>query len=209
MVRSLKSAHSSAATSRGAATRHRIIEAASQLVGRHGVAGTTLDDVMVASGTSKSQIYHYFKDRDALMGAVVSAQSKNVLSFQESFLSRVKTIQDLRLWRDKIVEINRARRGIGGCPIGSLASELSDRSETARLALEQSFAQWEEHVAAALEAIRHEGGLSQEADVSKLATGIVAALQGGLLMAQITRTTHPLEVALDMVLEHVTHFSKQ
>jgi hypothetical protein len=37
-----------------------------------------------------------------------------------------------------------------------------------------------------------------------LATGIVTALQGGLLMAQTMRTTRPLEIALDMALEHLS-----
>ncbi|MBU6449754.1 MAG: TetR/AcrR family transcriptional regulator [Rhodospirillales bacterium] len=173
---------------------------------KHGVTGTTLDDVMAASGTSKSQIYHYFKDRDALMEAVVGAQSSAVLSFQEGCLSKVRTIADLRAWRDKIVEIHRLRRGAGGCPIGSLASELADRSETSRHALAQSFVQWEAHVAAALEAIKRDRGVPQEIDVSALAVAIVAALQGGLLMTQTARTTRPLEAALDMALEQVSQF---
>ncbi len=204
MIRSLKPPPNPAATSRGTATRLRIIEAASQMVKKHGVAGTTLDDVMAASGTSKSQIYHYFKDRNALMCAVVEATSKNVLSFQEACLSRARTFEDLRAWRDKIVEINRLKCVVGGCPIGSLASELADRSETIHYELAQSFAQWEAHVAAALEAIRRHGDLSQAADIPKLAIGIVAALQGGLLMAQAARVTQPLEVALDMALGHVS-----
>lgn len=204
MTRSPKLPPNPAATSRGAATRGRIIAAASQLVAERGVTGTTLDDVMAASGTSKSQIYHYFKDRDALMSAVVEAQSESVLGFQESCLSQVRSVEDLRAWRDKIVEISRSKRGVGGCPIGSLASELADRSETARQALAQSFAQWESHVATALEAMRREGGLSPAADIPKLAIGIVAALQGGLLMAQTARATQPLEIALDMALAHVS-----
>ncbi|MBA2640826.1 MAG: hypothetical protein H0U77_12755 [Nocardioidaceae bacterium] len=37
------------------------------------------------------------------------------------------------------------------------------------------------------------------------AAAIMAALQGGLLLAQTTRTTAPLEHSLDMALEHVEH----
>jgi AcrR family transcriptional regulator len=195
---------SSATTARGAATRARIVEAASRLVAEHGVAATRLDDIMMESGTSKSQIYHYFSDREALMSAVVAVQSEGVLQFQKSCLSKVRSLEDLRAWRDKIVEVNRLKHCVGGCPIGSLASELADRSETAREALARSFVQWESYLVGALETIRHEGRLSPTADVSRLATGIATALQGGLLMAQTMRTTHPLEVALDMALDHVS-----
>jgi TetR/AcrR family transcriptional regulator, transcriptional repressor for nem operon len=193
-------------TARGTATRARIIAAASQLVTEHGVTGTRLDDIMAASGTSKSQIYHYFADRDALMCAVVEAQSEDVLAFQESCLSQIRSLNDLRTWRDRIVEISGSKHCAGGCPIGSLASELADRSETARDALARSFAQWESQVAYALRAIQREGELSLAADIPELAIGIVAALQGGLLLAQTSRTTRPLEIALDMALEHLRRF---
>ena len=193
-------------TVRGAATRARIIEAASRLVAEQGVTETRLDDVMLASGASKSQIYHYFADKEALMCAVVEAQSRAVLQFQGSCLGTIKSLEDFRLWRDQIIELNRSRASAGGCPIGSLASELADRSETARESLASSFTQWEAHLAGALEAVRQAGGLSPAADVPKLATGLITALQGGLLMAQTMRTTHPLEVALDMALEHVARW---
>jgi TetR/AcrR family transcriptional repressor of nem operon len=193
-----------AATARGAATRARIVEAASRLVAEHGVASTRLDDIMVESGTSKSQIYHYFSDREALMCAVVESQSEGVLQFQEYCLDKVRSFEDLRAWRDTIVEINRSKRCVGGCPIGSLASELADRSETARNALARSFDRWDSHLVGALERMRHEGGLSPAADIPQLATGILTALQGGLLMAQTMRTTRALGIALDMALEEVS-----
>ncbi len=207
MTKSDTLADGGAATVRGVATRARIIKAASELVAQKGVTGTRLDDIMAASGTSKSQIYHYFADRDALMCAVVEAQSEGVLAFQESCLCRVRSFGDLRAWRNKIVEINRSKHGVGGCPIGSLASELADRSEIAREALASSFARWESQVAYALQAIQREGELSPAADIPALAIGIVAALQGGLLLAQTARTTRPLEIALDMALEHVNGYA--
>jgi len=43
-------------TARGAATRSRIVEAAADLIYAHGVERTSLDEVMAASGVSKSQL---------------------------------------------------------------------------------------------------------------------------------------------------------
>ena len=197
----------SQATSRGEATRARIVQAAAELVAARGVDGTTLDDVMEASRTSKSQIYHYFADKDALMCAVVKAQSERVLGFQASCLSGVKSLEDLRQWRNQIVKLSRAARGVGGCPIGSLASALADRSEEVREILAGSFRRWESQLAAGLRAMRDRGALSPRAEPADLATAIVSALQGGLLLAQTTRSTRPLELALDMALGHVSAHS--
>lgn len=191
-------------TSRGAATRARIIEAAAQLVSVRGVAGTSLDDIMEASGTSKSQLYHYFADKDALVGAVVSAQSDRVIAAQKSCLLEAGTLAGLRRWRDRIIDDSRANGGAGGCPVGSLASELADRSEQAREILADSFRVWQTHLAASLEAMQSQGELRSGSDPHDLAIAIVAALQGGLLLAQTTRTVRPLELALDMALDHVS-----
>jgi TetR/AcrR family transcriptional regulator, transcriptional repressor for nem operon len=58
-------------TARGAKTRSRIIATAADLMRVRGVGGTTLDDVVVASNVSKSQLYRHFEDKQALVRAVI------------------------------------------------------------------------------------------------------------------------------------------
>ena len=115
------------ATARGAATRARIVEAAAGLVHLRGASPTSLEDIMEASGTSKSQLYHYFADKDALMRAVIAFQTGRVTGGETVDPAAFDSIDKLRHWRDGIVAMNKAARGIGGCPLGSLASELADR----------------------------------------------------------------------------------
>lgn len=192
-------------TARGAATRARIIEAAADLVFIRGVAGTSLDDVMAASATSKSQLYHYFADKQALIRAVIGLQTARVLAAQGPCLEELDSLACLRRWRDAVVDMNRAIGGVGGCPIGSLAGELADQSEDARTLLAHSFQRWESYLVDGLQAMHDRGELAAEADPRDLATAIMAALQGGVLLAQTTRTSRPLELALDMAIEHVSY----
>jgi len=204
--RSQRSRNQPSPTPRGAATRARIIEAAARLVAVRGVGGTTLDEIMETSRTSRSQIYHYFEDKDALMAAVVRSQSQSVLDFQSSNLSKVDSLQGLRQWRDRLVELNRRNRSIGGCPMGSLASELAERSEPTRTLLDRSFREWESHIAAALETMQERRILSRRAAPRDLAVALVSALQGGLLLAQTSRSSRPLELALDMAIDHIASY---
>lgn len=190
-------------TPRGASTRARIVEAAADLVFVAGVAGTSLDDVMAASATSKSQLYHYFADKDALIGEVITLQTERVLTAQQPHLLGLDSMAGLQRWRDAVIELNQARGGVGGCPVGSLASELSDRSESARELLTHSFRRWQSYLVDGLQAMRERGDLAPDADPADLAGAVMAALQGGLLLAQTTRTSRPLELALDMAIEHV------
>src|SRR5690349_7040768 len=139
-------------TARGAATRARIVAAAANLMRTRGVASTSLDAVLEASDTSKSQLYHYFADKDDLVLAVIQRQTACVLETHNPHLKTVTSIAGLRRWRDAVVELTREQECAGGCPLGSFVSELAE-SAGSREALAQGFAQWQAEIVAALESI--------------------------------------------------------
>ena len=62
---------SSPPTRKGQETRQRIIDATTDLIFERGVGEVSLDDVRAATGTSKSQLYHYFVDKGQLVHAVI------------------------------------------------------------------------------------------------------------------------------------------
>jgi AcrR family transcriptional regulator len=189
-------------TARGAATRSRIVNAAADLMYQHGVDRTSLDEVMAASGVSKSQLYHYFADKDALVLAVIILQAERVLDAQQPHLDVLDSLPAIRAWRDAIVRLNIVVHG-RGCPLGSLASELANDSEPARKRLAASFATWRDRIEGGLKKMRERGELAASADPSELAIALLTAVQGGLLLAKTTHSSRPLEIALDMAVEHV------
>ena len=111
-------------TTRGAATKARIVDAADQLMYERGVASTTLADVRAASETSKSQLYQHFAGKRALVLAVVEVRADAVLSQQRRRLERIESFRGLELWRDELVDRNGLRNGAYGCPLGALANEI-------------------------------------------------------------------------------------
>jgi TetR/AcrR family transcriptional repressor of nem operon len=190
-------------TARGRATRERIVRAAADLMFVRGVNATTLDDVRAASGTSKSQLYHHFPDKDALVHEVIALRNAEVLAREEDRLSRLSSFSGLRRWRNALVEASRLRGGANGCALGSMANELSDSDEVARTALADAFARWEELLADGLRRMQAKGSLSAAADPDKLAVGLMAALQGGYLLANAAHDVTPMEVSLDMALDRI------
>ena len=90
-------------TPKGLATRNRIVAAAAQLIFQNGVAETTTEAVCESAGVSASQLYHYFKDKMALVRAVIERQTDNVLGAQRDYLGRLDSIAALRAWRDHLV----------------------------------------------------------------------------------------------------------
>jgi len=51
--------------------------AAAKLMFRRRVSGTSIADVRAAAGVSSSQVYHYFKDKEALVAAVIEYQNED------------------------------------------------------------------------------------------------------------------------------------
>lgn len=187
-------------TPKGRATRSRIVEAAADLMFRHGVSRTSTEDVLTGAGVSNSQLYHYFTDKSALVRAVITYQTEQVLAGQQPLLSTLDSFEALAAWRDLIVEGQRLRGCIGGCPLGSLASELADTDEQTRAALVDGFTRWDTGIRDGLRAMHRRGELRTDADPDTLALGTLAAVQGGLLLTQTLRDTAPLEAALDLAI---------
>ena len=183
-------------TRKGRDTRARIVATAAGLMFDRGVAGTSTEDIRSAAGISNSQLYHYFPDKNALVRAVIGHQTEAVLAGQEPLLSRLDTVEALTAWGDALVQLLRERRCTGGCPLGSLASELAEVDDTARTALVDGFVRWQTKIQDGLAAIRDRGELPAEADPDRLALAILAAVQGGLLLSQTMRDPAALEESL-------------
>ncbi|TDV51875.1 TetR/AcrR family transcriptional regulator [Actinophytocola oryzae] len=193
-------------TARGAATRARILDAAAHLMYVRGVNATTLDDVRESSGTSKSQLYQHFPDKTALVRAVVQLRAKQILDREQAALKNLRSIQGLERWRDALVKNNGLQHGAYGCALGSMASELSDQDEESRVTLATYFAAWEKLIADGLRRMRAAGDLAAAADADKLATGLMAALQGGYLLAEAAHDITPMRISIDMALDHIRSF---
>lgn len=194
-------------TLRGHSSRERILFHAAQLIGARGVWGTSLDDIRQAAAASKSQLYHYFVNKEDLVQAVIGRQTTDVLGAQQPLLGHLDSWENLDNWAELLIALQEERQCVGGCPIGSLASELADHDERARLALADSFDQWEHYLVEGFARMKEQGDLRSDADPAELAVAVMSSLQGGLLLTQTRKTSYPLQVALHAALSYVRSFA--
>jgi TetR/AcrR family transcriptional repressor of nem operon len=196
-------------TSRGAATKARVVEAANQLMYERGVASTTLADVRIASATSKSQLYQHFADKNALVREVIEFRADALLAQQRRRLEKVDSLRGLELWRDEMVERNSLRDGAYGCPLGSMANEIADQDEDLRRTIATHFNEWLQLLVDAIDRLKTRGVLRADADSRALASGLLAALQGGYLLAKTARDVNLMRVAVDMAIAQVRAFAAE
>ncbi len=165
------------------------------------MAGTSLDDVRRRAHASKSQLYLYFRDRDDLLRGVSEATCDAVLDLQSDALAGFDSLAGVERYFDATVALQEERDARGGCPIGSLAGQLVEHNENARLALADGFQRWEDGLRIGLEKMAARGELRPDADPAALATRTLAALQGGLVLTQVRRDPAQLRVAADAAFE--------
>lgn len=168
-----------------------------------GIGMTTLDDVVAASGVSKSQLYHHFAGKDALVRAVIELTGERIIQRERDALGRVTTMAGLRRWRDSLVENNALRHGAYGCALGSLASDVADHDAEARIALDRLFQQWRQLLVDVLARLHEGEDIAVRPPLEDLATGLMGALQGGYLLAQTAHDVAPMGTSIDMALTHI------
>lgn len=194
-------------TSKGLRTRDRIVDVAGELFFTNGMTATTLDDVKAAASISSSQLYHYFDSKTDLVQAIVMRHTENIVAEQELLLAGMHRLDDLRDWAGLVVDLFVSFDCRGGCPIGSLGSEVAEHDELARDTVAASLGRWEDALRAGLTKLRASGELASTADPEALAVVLIVALQGGLLLGKIHRSSRWLQVALANAIDHVASFA--
>ena len=155
---------------------------------------------------SKSQLYHYFADKDALTHEIIRTQSERNLAAQMPLIDEIKSITDFRHWANTFLDIYISAGGTGGCPLGSLASELAARSEPARELLMAGFREWTSRLARGFEKMQMSGELDSACHPDELSEAVFAALQGGLLLTKTFKNPAPLKAALKMAIKYVESY---
>ena len=191
-------------TAKGQATRARILATAAELVHRQGVAGTQIDDVRRAAGVSGSQMTHYFHDKRTLIEDVIHWQADSTLETQGS----LDSFDAWHQWADQVVARQTARSFQGGCDFGSLAGQLVESGPSVRAHLADGYDRWIELFSHDLHTMRSHGVLRHDADPDALAHTMLAAMQGGVLLAQTLRRPEPLRDSLDAALNHLESFAR-
>ena len=189
-------------TRRGRASRERIVMRASELFAERGIAGTSVDEVLAAAAAGKGQFYHYFRGRDELAAAAVGYRCAQVVAGLTDALGSVSSLSGLEQALAGFMA-GFEQSGMPGCPIGTLAAEVAGRNEDARIEAAAGFDAWERLLADAMERMRQSGELRADAEPAVLATGLLASIEGGMVLSQARQDMASLRVAVQAGLAHV------
>ena len=163
----------------GPAKRERLVEAARRRIYQQGVEKTTIADVAATADVPVGSVYYYFKTKDELVEAAITAHLADVTGLLAS-LERHRSPQARLKAFVRAVVSHRDEAALYGCPHGTLCSELDKRGDDlARSAagLLQPSIDWAE------QQFRSMG----RRDARDLAMALMAAYQGISLLANTFR----------------------
>ena len=190
--------------SKGEATKQMILEEAARLLNRRGYLAASISEIMEATGLQKGGIYNHFASKEDLALQVFDYAIAQVRGrFVEALSGHTHAI-------DRLVAVLTVFRGYsrdvplpGGCPIGNLAIESDDTHpvfrEKAREAMDSLHGMCQRILAKGKE----RGEVVASADPEAVATVIVAALEGGVMLANLYKDSLYMRQVIDHLSAHI------
>ena len=194
-------------TAKGAETRLRIIRAAADLFHKQGVAATSPDQVIAASGTGKSQFYHYFKSKEGLVHEVLQSHLDAIRSGTYPVDCEIDSWQDLDRWFRAHLKLQKSFRMTRGCPLGTMGNEVTADDELVRQDLSLIFEVMRNKLAAFFIREKAAGRLSPGAREHEIADFCIATIQGAMLMGKINRNSELVEATVGEALTHLRRYA--
>ena len=173
--------------------RQRMVDTAAVLLARHGLQATSFTEVLKASGAPRGSLYHHFpggKD-DLVLAALDAAGSRagTVLDGIAGQPADVVAERFIGLWRAVLTRSDFT----AGCSL--LAVTVAADSEPLLDKAGTIFAAWTVRIAGLLA----EGGVPAEQSTA-LATSLIAACEGGVVLARAARSLAPYDAVASVQL---------
>jgi AcrR family transcriptional regulator len=173
-------------------TKQRMLDSAVLLLRERGAAGVTVDAVLAHSGAPRGSVYHHFPGgrNELVLGAVRQAGDyiSTMVSDSAAEGDVVAMVERLvAFWKRALTRTDYR----AGCPVAAMAIDSRDIVPDAGDVVREIFTRWQASLAEALSA---NGFTVQRAQ--RLATLIVAAIEGAVILCRAHRDLGPLDDVL-------------
>jgi TetR/AcrR family transcriptional repressor of nem operon len=165
------------ATDRGGETRRRILDVAAEAFAERGYVGTSLNDVLKASGVTKGGFYFHFPSKEALALATLRhKQEQWSAAVMAAVLRRPRAVEQLDAMVDALCDLHEQDPTCRA--VSRLCTELSEEHPELRPQLTPQFTTWVDVVASVIRKGQDEGDIRPEVEPAVAAEVAVASFIG-------------------------------
>ena len=175
---------------RRGATREKMIRTAAVLLRENGVAGTTIDKVLAASGAPRGSVYHHFPEgRAQLLSEAVDYAARSMLDLAGAAGEggpAAALDAFVALWREQLIASDYR----AGCPVLAVVVDADPALPELTAQAGEAFGQWQSVLARML----GDGGMTTTS-ADRLALQALCILEGAVVVARARREIGPLDEA--------------
>jgi TetR/AcrR family transcriptional repressor of nem operon len=172
--------------SKGEKTRQRIVAEAATLFNQRGFEGGSMADLMQATGLEKGGIYRHFSTKEELAAEAFDYAWQAATDVRMHDLDSVaNSVDKLKRFMSNFIE--RRPSVPGGCPLLNTAIEADDGNPILRERARKAFRQWQDRLSEIIRTGLKRKEIRSGVDPKKLATLIIASLEGALMISRLER----------------------
>lgn len=189
--------------SKGDDTRNRILETSVNLFNQRGFAGTSLSDVMLATGLQKGGIYRHFESKDELALETFDHAYGRLRRHYLQAMRGIRSAPDrLNAMVSAFGDLAEGAPLLGGCPILNTAIDSDDTHPALLAKARAAMDDWMSAFEVILNSGRERGEIRTDIDVSGEAAHIIANLEGALVLCRVFDDPAYLERMKESLREH-------
>jgi len=176
--------------------RERLIESTRTLLWERGYVGTSPKSIQQLADVGQGSMYHHFSGKEELARAAIDRTAMEMRAGVDARLSGPGTaLERISAY------LRRERDVLKGCPIGRLTQDPDVMgAPVLREPVEETFTWLRNRLASVVTEGVDAGELSPAIDPAVTASAIVAALQGGYVLARAADSAKPFEQAIEGIL---------
>ena len=172
--------------------RDRLIESAQELLWERGYVGTSPGAVLKGSGVGQGSLYHHFTGKADLALAAIERSAAQLRALSETYFDGPGTpMERISAW------LLRNREVLRGCPIGRLAHDPEIvANPDLRRPVDETMAWLHGRVTKVLTEGQRLGEFDAGIPAADVAEALIAALQGGYVLARAADSPEPFDRAI-------------
>lgn len=193
---------STSSLSKAERTRAYIIEKAAPVFNRKGYSGTSLSDIIEATGLTKGAIYGNFENKDEIALAVFQYNARNQGKRLDDACMGRKSAADTLIAITEYYRINwQAIFQRGGCPFMNAAIEADDNLPFLKKHVQHSIKSWVQRLSRIIDEGVKSGEFRKNLDTAEYAYGMVTLIEGGIMLAKIENNPKHIFAAMDRIVK--------
>jgi TetR/AcrR family transcriptional repressor of nem operon len=189
---------------KGERTRERIIEQTAPLFNQKGYFGSSLSDIMDATGLKKGGIYNHFVSKEELALQAFDYAAACVGERLSLLLAEKRTaVERLLAFAAVFCDLATNPPVPGGCPLLNTAIESDDAHPVLRERVRQAMDRWRERIRNAVQEGLATGEFRQGVDPDVVASRFIATLEGGVMLSRLYRDPVHIHRAVEFLTEYL------